>query len=105
LQWLDLEQTQEKRDECERICRTATRDFLAQGEREDRRREQAEERRRWIEAQRKQQEEERLQRELEAHQAAAAREAERERMRERARRARDAGPDALRKGKWPRCTQ
>jgi hypothetical protein len=35
----------------------------------------------------------------------AAREADRERKRERACRAKEAGPDAMRKGKYPRCTQ
>ena len=32
-------------------------------------------------------------------------EADRERKRERARRAKEAGPEAIRKGKYPRCTQ
>ena len=32
-------------------------------------------------------------------------EADRERKRERARRGKEAGPDAIRKGKYPRCTQ
>ena len=33
------------------------------------------------------------------------READRERKRERARRAKEAGPEAIRKEKYPRCTQ
>ena len=33
------------------------------------------------------------------------READREGKRERARRAKEAGPEAIRKGKYPRCTQ
>ena len=37
--------------------------------------------------------------------AAAEREVDRERKRERARRAKEAGPEAIRKGKYPRCTQ
>jgi hypothetical protein len=43
--------------------------------------------------------------EIKEHEATAAREADRERKRERARRAKEAGPDAMRKGKYPRCTQ
>ena len=38
-------------------------------------------------------------------QEAEAREADREKKRERARRAKEAGPEAIRKGKYPRCTQ
>ena len=34
-----------------------------------------------------------------------AREADREKKLERARRAKKAGPEAIRKGKYPRCTQ
>jgi hypothetical protein len=37
--------------------------------------------------------------------AAQAREADRERKRERVRRAKAVGPDAIRKGKYSRCTQ
>ena len=37
-------------------------------------------------------------------QEAEAREADREKKRERARRAKEAGPEAIRKGKYPRCT-
>jgi hypothetical protein len=37
--------------------------------------------------------------------AAQAREADREKKRDRARRAKAAGPDAIKKGKYPRCTQ
>ena len=36
---------------------------------------------------------------------AVEREADRERKHERARRAKEAGPEAIRKGKYPRCTQ
>jgi hypothetical protein len=36
---------------------------------------------------------------------AAAREVDRERKRERACRTKEAGPDAMRKGKYPCCTQ
>ena len=38
-------------------------------------------------------------------QEVVAREADREKKRERARRAKEAGPEAIRKGKYPRCTQ
>ena len=38
-------------------------------------------------------------------QEAEAREADREKKRERAHRAKEAGPEAIRKGKYPRCTQ
>jgi hypothetical protein len=43
--------------------------------------------------------------EMREREAAQAREADRERMRERARRAKAAGSDAIRKGKYPRCAQ
>jgi hypothetical protein len=43
--------------------------------------------------------------EMRERKAAQAREADREKKRERARRAKAAGPDAIRKGKYPRCTQ
>ena len=36
---------------------------------------------------------------------AEEREADRDRKQERARRAKEAGPEAIRKGKYPRCTQ
>jgi hypothetical protein len=52
-----------------------------------------------------QQEEIRIRREIKEREVAAAREADRERKRERACRAKEAGPDAMRKGKYPRCTQ
>ena len=38
-------------------------------------------------------------------QEAEERETDRERKRERARHAKEAGPKAIRKGKYPRCTQ
>ena len=38
-------------------------------------------------------------------QEAEAREADREKKRERARRAKEAGPEAIRKEKYPRCAQ
>jgi hypothetical protein len=52
-----------------------------------------------------QQEEIRIRREIKEREVVAAREADRERKRERACRAKEAGPDAMRKGKYPRCTQ
>ena len=39
------------------------------------------------------------------HRQSEEREADRERKRERVRRAKEAGPEAIRKGKYPRCTQ
>jgi hypothetical protein len=42
---------------------------------------------------------------IKERETAAAREADRERKRERARRDKEAGPDAMRKGKYPHCTQ
>ena len=39
------------------------------------------------------------------HRQAEEREADRERKRERARHAKEAGPEAIRKEKYPRCTQ
>ena len=38
-------------------------------------------------------------------QEAETREADREKKRERAHHAKEAGPEAIRKGKYPRCTQ
>ena len=38
-------------------------------------------------------------------QEAETREADRKKKRERARHAKEAGPEAIRKGKYPRCTQ
>jgi hypothetical protein len=52
-----------------------------------------------------QHEEIRIRREIKAREAVTAHEADREGKRERARRAKEAGPDAMRKGKYPRCTQ
>jgi hypothetical protein len=45
-----------------------------------------------------------MRREIKEHEAVVAHEADRERKRERARRATEAGPDSMRKGKYPRCT-
>jgi hypothetical protein len=52
-----------------------------------------------------QQEDIRIRREIKECEAAATHEADRERKRERARRAKEAGSDAMRKGKYPCCTQ
>jgi hypothetical protein len=57
------------------------------------------------EKRKEQQEEIHIRREIKECEAVAAREANREKKRERARQAKEAGPDAMRKGKWPRCTQ
>jgi hypothetical protein len=51
-----------------------------------------------------QQEEIRIRREIKECEAVAAREADIERKREKARRVKEAGLDATRKGKYPRCT-
>ena len=53
----------------------------------------------------KRQEEERIRNAAKERAAAQASEAGRERKRKRTRRAEVAGPDAQRKGKYPRCTQ
>jgi hypothetical protein len=52
-----------------------------------------------------QQEEIHIRREIKEREAIVAREVDRERKRERARRAKEAGPEAMRKGKYPCCTQ
>jgi hypothetical protein len=43
--------------------------------------------------------------EMKEREAAQAHEVDRERKRERARQAKEAGPNAISKGKYPRCTQ
>jgi hypothetical protein len=58
------------------------------------------------EEKRKQQQEEIcVRQQMREREEAQAREADRERKRERARQVKEAGPDAIRKGKYPRCTQ
>jgi hypothetical protein len=52
-----------------------------------------------------QQEELCIRREIKECEAVATREVDRERKSERARRAKEAGPDAMTKGKYPSCTQ
>ncbi|TVU04899.1 hypothetical protein EJB05_48043 [Eragrostis curvula] len=112
IQYVDTEQTPEDIAHVYRVAQRARRHWLdmeAEESREEERRnmrQENEERRRKYEAERKQREEaERRRKQEEDRLAYEAREAERERMRERARRARAAGPDAFRKGKYPRCTQ
>jgi hypothetical protein len=56
------------------------------------------------EKRKKQQEEICIRWEIKEREAVATHETDRERKRERARRAKEAGPDAMRKGKYPRCT-
>ena len=112
IDYLDLEQSPEDIAEVERIAQDARArwraievfDGIMQRSNEALREE--EEQRRKFEAVRKQEEEEarkrvqdRQRREIEE------REAERERMHERAHRARESGAAGLRKGKYPRCTQ
>ena len=57
------------------------------------------------EKRKKEQEEIRKRMEEVDRKAAAERETDRERKREMARRAKEAGPEAIRNGKYPRCTQ
>ncbi|TVU44985.1 hypothetical protein EJB05_04451, partial [Eragrostis curvula] len=112
IEYVDTEQTPEDIAHVYRVAQRARRywfDMEAEETREEERRkmrQEDEERRRKYEAERKQREEaERRRKQEEDRLAYEAREAERERMHERARRARAAGPDAFRKGKYPRCTQ
>jgi hypothetical protein len=56
------------------------------------------------EKRKEQQEEIHIQWEIKKREAVATREAGRERKRDIARRAKEARPDAMRKGKYPRCT-
>jgi hypothetical protein len=57
------------------------------------------------EKRKEQQEEIRIRREIKEREATATREIDRERNGERACQAKEAGPDAMRKEKYPRCTQ
>jgi len=94
IQWLDTEQSTEAKEHVERQARWAAERWqrmLQEEKMEEKRKKDKEEiEKRFEEVERRQAEE---------------READRERKRERARRAKEAGPEAIRKGKYPRCTQ
>ena len=94
VQWLDTEQSQEAKDHVEREARWAAERWqrmLHEEKMEEKRKKDLEEIQKTIA-------------EVE-HQEAEAREADREKKRERAPPAKKAGPEAIRKGKYPRCTQ
>jgi hypothetical protein len=93
-QWLDTEQAQADKEHVQRTARSAAESWqrMLRAEQEEEKRKAREE-------------EVRARKEAAEREAAEAREADRERKRERARRAKAAGPEAIRKGKYPRCTQ
>ncbi|XP_039781154.1 hepatoma-derived growth factor-related protein 2-like isoform X1 [Panicum virgatum] len=94
VQWLDTEQSQQDKDHVERQAKWA-----AQRRQRMLHEEQMDEKR-------KKDQEEIQKRIAEVEcQKAEERETDRERKLERARRAKEAGPEAIRKGKYPRCTQ
>ena len=94
MQWLDTEQSQKAKDHIEREARWAAerwQQMLHEEKMEEKRKKDQEDiRKRIAEVER---------------QEAEAREADREKKRERARCAKEAGPEAIMKGKYPRCTQ
>ena len=94
VQWLDTEQSQEAKDHVEREARWAVK--------------------RWQRMLHEEQMEEKCKKDQEdirkrigevEHQEAEERETDMEKKRERVRHAKKAGPEAIRKGKYPRCTQ
>ena len=94
MQWLDTEQTQKDKEWVELEARWATERWqrmLHEEKMEEKRKKDLEEIQKMIA-------------EVE-RQEAEAREADREKKRDRARRAKEAGPEAIRKEKYPRCTQ
>ena len=94
MQWFDTEQTQKDKEWVELEARWATERWqriLHEEEKEEKRK--------------KEQEDICKRMEEVDHKAVAEREADMERKRERARRANKAGPKAISKGKYPRCTQ
>ena len=94
VQWLDTEQSQQDKDHVERQARWAAQRWQRMLHEEQ------------MEEKRKKDQEEIQKRIAEVErQKAEEPEADRERKRERARRAKEAGPEAIRKGKYPRCTQ
>ena len=94
VQWLDTEQSQQDKDHVERQAKWAAqrwqRMLYEKQMEEKRKKDQKEIQKRITEVERQKTEE---------------CEADRERKRERARRAKEAGPEAIRNGKYPRCTQ
>ena len=94
VQWLDTEQSQEAKDSVEREARWAAKRWqrmLHEEQMDEKRKKDQEDIRKWtIEVERQEAEE---------------READREKKRERVRRAKKVGPEAIMKGKYPRCTQ
>ncbi|KAG2651295.1 hypothetical protein PVAP13_1NG278019 [Panicum virgatum] len=94
IQWLDTEQSTEAKEHVERETRWAAERWqrmLQEEKMEEKRKKDKEEiQMRFADVERRQAEE---------------READRERKRERTRRAKEAGPEAIRKGKYPRYTQ
>ena len=94
VQWLDTEQSQEAKDHIEREARWAAERWqlmLHEEQMEEKRKKDQEDIRKRIA-------------EVEC-QEAEEREADREKKRERVRRAKKEGPEAIRKEKYPRCTQ
>jgi hypothetical protein len=94
MQWLDCEQSEQDKHYVEAIgCSTRERwQRMVEAEKQEEKRKEK-------------QEEIRIRREIKEHEAVVAREADRERKRESACRAKEARPDAMRKGKYPHCTQ
>ena len=94
VQWLDTEQSQEAKDHIERKARWAAQRWQRMLHEEQ------------MEEKRKKDQEEIQKRIAEVKcQKVEECEADREKKRERAHHAMEAGPEAIRKGKYPRCTQ
>jgi len=94
VQWLDTEQSQEAKDHVEREARWAAERWQRMLHEEQ------------MEEKRKKDQEDIWKRIAEVErQEAEEREADREKKRERVRCAKKAGPETIRKGKYPRCTQ
>ena len=94
VQWLDTEQSQQDKDHVERQARWAAQRWQRMLHEEQ------------MEEKRKKNQEDIQKRIAEVkHQKAEEREADRERKRERACRAKEAGSETIRKEKYPRCTQ
>jgi hypothetical protein len=92
MQWLDTEQSEFDKSYVEGEARDARERWSRMVEWEKR------------EEKKKEQKEMRQRQEMREREAAQARETNRERKRERAHQAKAVGPDAIRKGKYPRCT-
>jgi hypothetical protein len=93
MQWLDTEQSNFDKSYVKGEARDARERWLRMVEWEKRMEKKEE------------QKEMRHRQEMREREVAQAHEADRERKRERACRAKATGPDAIRKGKYPRCTQ